>query len=82
MSRYSDGLDGRGLIPDMGKTFLHGVQTGSGAPPASYSTGTGVDSPVVRRQGREAHRLLPSSAEVKTGEAIPPLRHISSWKSA
>jgi hypothetical protein len=34
------GLDGRGSIPGRGKSFLHSVQTGSEAHPASYPMGT------------------------------------------
>jgi hypothetical protein len=36
----------------------------------------------VKRLGREADYSYPSSAEVKTGGAIPPLPHMSSWHSA
>jgi hypothetical protein len=42
----------------------------------------GALSPGVKRQEREADHLPPSSAEVKKGGAIPPLPHISSWRSA
>jgi hypothetical protein len=31
---------------------------------------------------RYADHFPPSSAEVKSGEAIPPLRHSFSWRSA
>jgi hypothetical protein len=34
-------LDGRGLIPGRGNSLFHGVQTDSGAHPASYSMGNG-----------------------------------------
>jgi hypothetical protein len=47
ISRYSVvsittsyGLDGQGVGPGMVKNFLHVVQTGSGAHPASYPVGT------------------------------------------
>jgi hypothetical protein len=33
----------------------------------------------VKRQGREADRSPPSSAEVKNDGSIPPLPHTSSW---
>jgi hypothetical protein len=36
----------------------------------------------VKRLGREADHSHPSSAEVKNGGAIPPLLHVSSWRSA
>jgi hypothetical protein len=38
--------------------------------------------PGIKRQGREADRSPPSSAEVNNGGAIPPLPHMSSWHSA
>jgi hypothetical protein len=37
---------------------------------------SGTISPEVQRQGREADCSPPSSAEVKNGEAIPPLPHV------
>jgi hypothetical protein len=42
----------------------------------------GALSPGVKRLGREVDHSPPSSAEVKNGEAIPPLPHESSWYSA
>jgi hypothetical protein len=41
------------------------VQNGSGALPASYPMGTRSSFPGVKRPGREADHLPPSSAEVK-----------------
>jgi hypothetical protein len=64
-------------IPKGGKTFLRNVQAGSGDHPTSYPIGTGGKLP-----GREAYLSPPPSAEVKNGEAIPPLPHMSSWHSA
>jgi hypothetical protein len=49
--------------------LLHTVQNSSGAKPASVSGG-------IRRKGREADLVAPSIAEVKNGEAIPPLLHV------
>jgi hypothetical protein len=46
-------------------SFLHCVQTGSGAHPASYPMGTRGFSLGVKRPGREADNTPPSSAEVK-----------------
>jgi hypothetical protein len=43
----------------------HRVQTGSEAHPASYPLGIRVSFPGVKRPGREADNLPPSSAEVK-----------------
>jgi hypothetical protein len=64
-------------------TMFHGVQTGSGAHPASsYTMGTGASSPGVMRHEREADRSPPSSAEVKKGGAISPHPHMPSWHSA
>jgi hypothetical protein len=49
------GLDGRDSFPGRGKRFfLHSVQTGSGALPASYRTGTSALSLGVKRPEREA----------------------------
>jgi hypothetical protein len=57
---------GRRSSPDRVKNFfLHVVQTGSEAHLASCPTGTGVLSPGVKRQGREADHSPPASAEVK-----------------
>jgi hypothetical protein len=36
----------------------------------------------VKRPGREAGHLPPSTAEFKKGGAIPPLPHMSLWDSA
>ena len=49
----------------VGATFFAPVQTIPGAHPASYTMGTGSLSSGVRRPGRGANHLLPSSAEVK-----------------
>jgi hypothetical protein len=68
------GMDGRGSNLGRGKSFVHNVQTGSGAHPASYQMG-------IKRPGREADHSPPSSAEVKNGGALPPLPHMSSWHS-
>jgi hypothetical protein len=46
-------------------SLLHSVQTGSGAHPASYPIGKGALSPEVNRQGREADRSPPTSADFK-----------------
>jgi hypothetical protein len=58
-------------------SLLHGVQTGSGAHPASYPMATGGSFSEVKWQEREADHSLPSNAEVKKGGAIPPLLHTS-----
>jgi hypothetical protein len=49
----------------MVKNFLHVVQTGFGAHPASYPVGTGALSPGVKQPGREADHSPPAIAEVK-----------------
>jgi hypothetical protein len=48
----------------------------------SYSLGTGAVSPGLKRKGHGTRHSPPSSAEVKNGEAIPPLPSMSSWRSA
>jgi hypothetical protein len=54
-------------------SLLHSIQTGSGAFPSSYPTGTGSCLPRVKRPSREADHSPPSNSEVKTGGAILPL---------
>jgi hypothetical protein len=64
-------------------SLRHRVQTSTGAHPASYSIGTGVSPPGVKRPGREADHLPPSRAEVK--ECVNLYLHspgISSWRGA
>jgi hypothetical protein len=41
----------------------------------------GAPFPGVKRPGREADRLPPSSAEVNNGEITPPLPYTSSQRS-
>jgi hypothetical protein len=48
------------------------IQTGSGAHPDSYPMGIGGSFLGVKPLGHEADHSLPSSAEVKNGEAISP----------
>jgi hypothetical protein len=64
LSRYSDWFDST-----RAKYF-------SGAHPSSYRIRTRALFPEVKRPGREAQSLLPSSVEVKNGGAIPPLSHV------
>jgi hypothetical protein len=57
-------------------SLCHGVQTGSGAHPASCSIGTCGSFPGVKWQGRETDHSLPSSAEVKNAwsyTSTPPI---------
>jgi hypothetical protein len=70
----------RGAIPLLhaSSLILHSVQTGSGAHPASFSTGIEIISQGVKRPGREADHSPPTSAEIKNGGAIPLLPHVSS----
>jgi hypothetical protein len=65
-------LDDLGSTPGRDKKFslLHSVQPDSGIQPASYGTGTGGDSPWIKRPGREADHSPLSNAEVKNGGAI------------
>jgi hypothetical protein len=55
----------RYLSPDRVKNFPLTVQTGCGAHPASYPTGTGALSLGVKHQGLQAYHSPPTSAEVK-----------------
>jgi hypothetical protein len=45
-------------------------------PHIQWVPGGGGISPEVKRPGREADHSPPSSAEVKSGGAIPPLPHV------
>jgi hypothetical protein len=47
-------------------------------PPIQWVLGT--LSPGVKWPGREADHSPPSSVEVKSGGAMPPLPHTSSWR--
>jgi hypothetical protein len=68
-SRCSDWLRAgrlRGRSSSPGRvSFLHVVQTGSGAHQASHTKGTGGSFPGVNLPGREADHSPPTSAEVK-----------------
>jgi hypothetical protein len=57
--------------------LLHVVQTGSGAHPTSYPTGTGSSFPAG-----EPDHSSPASAEVKICGSIHPHLHTPSWRSA
>jgi hypothetical protein len=63
-------------------SFLHSVQTGFEAYPASYPMSIGALSLEGKRQGSEADHSPPSSAKVKNDGAIPPLSHMFSWRGA
>ena len=58
------GLDGPGIESRCGASFSAPVQTGPGAYPASYTTGT-ESFPGVEQLGRGVDHPPPSSAEVK-----------------
>jgi hypothetical protein len=71
-------LDGRGTEVRFSAgardvSLLSSVQTGSGAHPASYPMDTGGSFPGVKRPMREAEQSPPSSAEIKSGGALPPV---------
>jgi hypothetical protein len=55
----------RSSIPGGVRNFLHVVQTGSGAHPASYPVCTGGSFPGAKTARREADHSPPASAEVK-----------------
>jgi hypothetical protein len=76
LSRYSNGLEGRGSIPGRGKisSLLHNVQISSGARPASQP----MEGGKVKRPGRDADHS-PRSVEVNSYTSHP---HTSSWNSA
>jgi hypothetical protein len=64
-----------------GKNFLHVVETGSGAHPASNPMGTGGSFPGVKRQGREADHSPPTSATVNKMCIYTSTPHTPSWCS-
>jgi hypothetical protein len=59
--------------------YFTSSRPGLWAHPPSYIMDTVFLLPGVKRQRREADLSLVSTAEVKHGEAITPLPHISSW---
>jgi hypothetical protein len=63
-------------------SLLHIVQTGSRVHPTSYKMGTGDSFPGVKRKGREADHLLPTSAEVKKMWIYTSTPHASSCRNA
>jgi hypothetical protein len=69
-------LDGRGSI------FLFSTAPSQALEPTPSLLSNGYLglSQRVKRQGREADYLTPSSAEVMNGGAVPPLPHLSSWR--
>jgi hypothetical protein len=88
LSRYSDGLraerpTGRSSRPGMRKIFLLSTSSRSVLVPTQPHIQWVPEalSPSVKRPGREAYSP-PSNVEVKYGEAIPPLHHVSSRHSA
>jgi hypothetical protein len=71
-------LDGRSSSPGRSKIFL---------PCSASILALGPAQPIrwvpgVKRPGSEADHSPPTSAEVKSGGAIPPLPHRSSWRGA
>jgi hypothetical protein len=77
------GLDGLVLLPAWHYfSLLHSILTESGAHPVSYSVDTGGDFPRSKAAGVLGRRSPPSSAEVKSGGAIAPLPHMSSWHNS
>jgi hypothetical protein len=86
LSRYSDGVRTGRLWFDCRQCKIFLFSTASRPilepikPPIQLVPG--ALSQRVKRQGREADRSPPSSAEVEKVEAILSLSHISSWRCA
>jgi hypothetical protein len=76
LSRYSDGLEGRGSIHCRGKVLLDIVHTGTRAQPASVQWVPRAISPRIKRPGREADCLTPSNSEVNNGGDTHPLANV------
>jgi hypothetical protein len=77
-------LDGRGLIPGKGKTFLFSTASrpALGSTQPIYCVPGEALSRGVKGQRREADHSPSSRAKVKKSGAIPPLPHMPSWHSA
>jgi hypothetical protein len=60
--------------------YFRSLDLGPTYPPIRWVLGT--VSLEIKRQGREAGHSPPSSAEVKSGETIPPFTRNCSWRSA
>jgi hypothetical protein len=77
------GLERWGLVPGRGKISFFSIASrlaiGPTHPPIQWVLGP--LSPKVKWQGCKADHSTPTSAEVKNGEAIRPLPHMSSWHS-
>jgi hypothetical protein len=72
----------RGSIPGSGRNFLF---TTASRPALRFIHGPiqwapGTRSLVVKRKGREADHLPPSSEEIKNDGAISPFPHTSPWR--
>jgi hypothetical protein len=63
-------------------SLFHEVQTCPVSHPASYQMETGALSPGVKRPGSEADHSPPYNADVKNGDAIPPLSNMFQQHSA
>jgi hypothetical protein len=78
------GLDGWGSIPGIGKILLSSTVSrpalGTNQPPIQWVQ-EAIALEVMGQVGK-ADYSPPSSAEVKNGEAITSLPHISSWHCA
>jgi hypothetical protein len=73
-------MDGLGSIPGQGQEIflfcaVYTPTLGPNQPPVQW--GTGALSPGVKRPERETDYSSPSSAEIKSGGAVPPLSHTS-----
>jgi hypothetical protein len=76
LSRYSDGLIGRSLIPGKSEMFfLFSTASRPSLEPTQHPIQWVLGG---KRPGREADHLPPSSADVKNFADIPLLPHTSS----
>jgi hypothetical protein len=78
------GLDGRGLIPGVGKIFLFSTESRLALrptqPPVQWVLGVMVLG--IKQKGYEADLSPPYSSDVKNGGAIFPFPHMSAWHCA
>jgi hypothetical protein len=69
-------------VAGQGISVLCSDETGSEVHPTSSVIGTGGSFPGIKWQEREADQSSPSSDDVKTDAAIPPIPYASSWRGA
>jgi hypothetical protein len=80
----SYGLNDRGSIPSMSKKFVSSPVSKPALEPTQTTLQylSVVVSLGLKRPGREADRIPPSTAEIMNGGVTPPHPHTSPWRRA